>query len=142
MPRESTSAARRGEAAVGCGRPTRVLALLLMMVTACATGASTGSRSATVITAEELDAITVPTVYEAVERLRPQFLRSRGASSVRNPQPMMPVVYVGGVRYGGPESLRQLRTSDVQEIRYLNASDATTRYGTDHTGGAIVVTLR
>lgn len=142
MLNDSATVLRRGGASSGCGALFRALPLLLMMVTACGAGAATGSRSSMVITSDELDAITVPTVYEAVERLRPQFLRSRGASSVRSPQPTIPVVYVAGVRYGGPDSLRQLRTSDVREIRYLNASDATTRYGTDHAGGAIIVTLR
>lgn len=31
---------------------------------------------------------------------------------------------------------------DVQEDRHISASDATTRYGTGHTGGAIEIRIR
>jgi hypothetical protein len=30
----------------------------------------------------------------------------------------------------------------IREIHYINASDATTRFGTDHVGGAILITTR
>jgi hypothetical protein len=53
------------------------------------------------------------------------------------------VVYIAGVRQqGGPAVLRQVRFGDVREIQYLGGVDATTRYGTDHAGGAILVILR
>ena len=32
--------------------------------------------------------------------------------------------------------------SEVGEIRYMSASDATTRFGTNHIAGAIVITTR
>ena len=35
--------------------------------------------------------------------------------------------------------LRELTIQDVLEIRYMNAMDATTRYGTDHDAGAILI---
>jgi hypothetical protein len=134
--------ARRIEAMTPYVR-TAALSVLSALVLACGSSGGPGARgSSNVITAEELAAVEAPTVYEAVERLRPHFLRGRGTTSMRNAQPALPVVYYAGVRQGGIEMLRQLRTRDVVEVRYLNASDATTRYGTDHTGGAIVVVLR
>jgi hypothetical protein len=40
------------------------------------------------------------------------------------------------------EILRSIRAGDVEEARFLNARDATTRYGTDMTAGAIEVVTR
>jgi hypothetical protein len=54
----------------------------------------------------------------------------------------MPLVYVNGVRYGEPQTLRNLRVQEVEEIRFISATDATTRWGTGHTGGVIEVMLR
>jgi hypothetical protein len=39
-------------------------------------------------------------------------------------------------------TLQQIRAIDVQEIRYLSATEATTPYGTGHVGGVIEVTTR
>ena len=30
----------------------------------------------------------------------------------------------------------------IQRIEYINAADATTRYGTDHVGGALLIKTR
>jgi hypothetical protein len=55
----------------------------------------------------------------------------------------MPGVIVDGTpQAGGVESLRSMRASDASELRFLNSSDATTRYGTGYTAGAIVVSTR
>ena len=50
-----------------------------------------------------------------------------------------PVVYVDGTRRGGPEELRVLRADQIAEMRFMSALDATTRYGLNHDGGAILV---
>ncbi len=114
----------------------------LVFAAACASsGHSRPRTSNNVITREELSALEVTTAYEAVERLRPHFLRGRGPTSIRNTQVTRPVVFVGGVRAGGPEALYRVLLTQVYEIRFLNAADATTRFGTDHAGGAILVTL-
>lgn len=92
---------------------------------------------------EDLERLDVANAYQAVERLRPDWLRGRGPPSPRNPQASLPTIYVAGVRQqAGLEALRQVRLGDVREIQYLNSADATTRYGTGHVGGAILVTLR
>ena len=95
-----------------------------------------GSRD--VITSEELNGIDVQNAYQAVQRLRPNFLQTRGNVSItQGAQPV--VVYVDETRMGGPSALQQIPIAEVKEIRYLNSSDATQRYGTGHTSGAIVV---
>ena len=52
-------------------------------------------------------------------------------------------IYVDGARRGDSTSeLRRIRVSDVDEMRFLSAREATMRFGTDHQEGAILVTLK
>jgi hypothetical protein len=48
-------------------------------------------------------------------------------------------VYLNNVRHGGVMSLRDILVTDIQEIRFISASDATTRWGTGHGSGVIMV---
>jgi hypothetical protein len=120
--------------------------LLLVVVGACASSSSatqagsTAHRgSSTVLTQDELAATATVNVYDAIQRLRPQWLTSsrvrRGASG----DPTQ--VYLDNNRYGTVESLRGLSLAGIQEIRWLSASEATNRWGTGNTGGAIVVLM-
>lgn len=93
------------------------------------------------ITALDIQALDgVKTAYDAVRALRPQFLRARPSGSVRNRQPVPIAVYVDGTYRGGTEILTQLQANAVAEIRWLSGTDATTRFGTNHESGAILVT--
>ena len=97
-----------------------------------------GSRDR--ITQEELANIDVQNALQAVQRLRPQFLQTRGGASQSITQgPVDIVVYVDQTKMGGPSTLAQIPISDVKEIQYLSATDATQRYGTGHGAGAIIV---
>ncbi|MEK6566904.1 MAG: hypothetical protein AABZ41_09395 [Bacteroidota bacterium] len=91
-----------------------------------------GMRDA--ITAEEIAAANAFNAYDAVTKLRPLFLQQRGSSP--------PVVYVDNVRYGTPATLRDISTTNIQRIEYIGASDATTRFGTGHSGGVIMVSMK
>lgn len=102
---------------------------------------STARRSnPSVITAEELARIEVSDALQAIQRLRPQFLQTRGATSFQQSSEV--VVYVDGSRLGAPSALRDVTVNDIKEIRYLSATEATQRYGTGHSSGAIVVTRK
>ena len=82
------------------------------------------------------------TAWDVVQQLRPHFLRERTPMSLAEGAQRLPVqVYVNGVQsISAPAvSLRDIRADEVIEIRYLNPSDATTRYGTGHLNGAILV---
>lgn len=79
------------------------------------------------------------TAYEAVVQLRPAFLRARGARSIRDPSPNARIVYVNDMRHGGIDVLRSIRVEEIDEIRFISAADATTRWGTGHAGGVIQV---
>ena len=101
----------------------------------------TSGSSRSVITAEELATANASTVYEAIERLRPQFLQSHGAVSMQDMTADI-LVYMDNVRLGGVDVLRRIEPGQVQEIRYVNARDATTRYATGHGGGVIEATSK
>jgi hypothetical protein len=101
--------------------------------------ASRASRE--VITRAQIEATPSQDAYELVQRLRPEFLRERGVSSITRGR-ALPVVFMDGVRRGGPEILRTLRSNEIEEIRFISATDATTRWGTDLTAGAIEVKMR
>ena len=127
---------------------TIIALALYIFVVACGSGPTPtgglGFRNRSVLTAEEIDASRSGgwTAYDLIARLRPEYLRSRGPSSLRTLAPTTAVVYVDDMRFGELASLRTFNTDQILFIQYLNAADATTRFGTDHFGGAILITTR
>ncbi|MCI0432055.1 MAG: hypothetical protein L0271_00195 [Gemmatimonadetes bacterium] len=123
----------------------RHIALILTVWTGagCASGGGPADRQdRNVITLDEIAAAELVDAYEIVQALRPEFLRTRGSASIRAPDPIEAVVYIDGVKTGPPETLRSVRREVLREIRYIDSREATTRYGTGHRGGAILVTTR
>lgn len=93
-----------------------------------------------VITEEELAKVDVQNAYEAVRRLRPNFLQTHGGRSSSITQGGQDVVvYVDNTKMGGPNALAQIPITEVKEIQYLNGTDATQKFGTGHGSGAIIV---
>lgn len=80
------------------------------------------------------------TALDAVRAMRPQWLRKRGLGSISRPE--MVKVYINGMLRGGPQALREVNSDSILSIQYMNASDATQRFGTDHASGAIIVLTR
>jgi hypothetical protein len=74
-------------------------------------------------------------VYSVIQQLRPRWLTSRGRGTIK-------VIVDGSPRMDGFQDLRSMRVSDVQEIEYLNAANATTRFGTGYDAGAIMIRTR
>ena len=127
---------------------TRMLILatfaLVTGLAGCASGGGGGGggprRDPNRITAEELADYTTLTAADVVRRLRPRWLQGRGAGTGGQNTPRL---IVDGAPMGDAESaLRSLSVSDIQEMQYMSASDATMRYGTNYPGGAIIVTSR
>jgi hypothetical protein len=52
------------------------------------------------------------------------------------------VLYVDNVKMLDMTGLSTIPATRVREIRYINASDATTRWGTGHASGVILVTTK
>jgi len=78
---------------------------------------------------------------QIVEKLRPQMLRPRGFASPNdaNTDASLPKVFLDDVSYGGVESLANVNASQVKQIQFIKAADATTRWGTGYVGGVILV---
>lgn len=129
----------------------------LVLVACSSTGTSSGTtnsgdaartttrRSPNLLTSEELSGAPELNAFEAIQRYRSTWLRVRGqtnfgAGSGGGEQGIR--VYINGARRGNLEELRRFRVTDIARMRFLNGRDATTRYGTDHSDGAILVTLK
>jgi hypothetical protein len=121
--------------AVGC---------LTAMLACSATNGTSGkkSHSRDLITQEEIQEDAAPNAYELIRRLRPHWLRSRGAKSLKfAAESSHPVVYVNESHYGDIDSLSRIAIRNITAIKYLNSGEATTRFGLDHAGGAILITI-
>ena len=120
----------------------RALLIVLLVVAACAhKGTTRQKRDPNLITQDEIERITAANAYDAVQMLRPSFLRARGSSAM-NGAPDMAIVYLDGMRMGGIGQLERIPTVGIVSIRYINAIDANQRYGRGHEGGAILVDTR
>lgn len=95
-----------------------------------------GSR-ANVITAEQLEDVGRVSVYDAVRRLRPAWLRNRGYDSFQQTSTVK--VYLDGQSYGSVADLRNMQTTNVATIQWLDGIAATQRFGMDHGAGVIMV---
>ena len=124
----------------------RLLSLFLFLTLCVQAGcahsiASTDSgevpRRSDVITRGDIDRTDAATAFDVVHLIRAHWIspsRARGQSPIR--------VYVDNVLRGGLEELRLIQSNQVKVIQYFNARDATTRWGTDHSGGVIHVELQ
>lgn len=100
-----------------------------------------------VITSIEINATPVPTAFDIVSRLRPNWLRagrtgSIGGGSVSS---QVTLVYLDGQRLGGIETLRTLTAAGITGMRYLDATRAATILrdpGSEAISGAIVITTK
>ena len=121
---------------------------LVLLVSGCGPsgGTSTATESHDVLTAAEIATTDATNAYDAISLKRPWFLQSRGPRSLTQAAPGQtneyPVVYLDRTYYGEIESLRQIPTIQIREIRYLDSNDATMYFGAGHTGGIILVLSR
>lgn len=117
---------------------------LFLALGACATsgaGGGTSRGSSTRLTEADIASDQSLDLYTIIQRRRPQWLQVRGGVTTSGPVTIA-VILDGQRQQGGLDYLRSIRGSDVEEVRYMNARDATTRYGTNMTGGAIVVVTK
>ena len=95
------------------------------------------------ITRAELEELPTFTARQAIQKLRPSWLRPRtstirGGSGTRHTA----TVFLDGMARGGLSALDGMDIREIEEIRFISASDATTRYGTGYPGGIIEVFTR
>lgn len=101
--------------------------------------------SADVIIEAEIRAGAYNNALEVVRNLRPRMLIPRGVgpdAQGTGATSIPIVVYQDDVRLGEIGSLVNIPADRVREIRFVNSRDATTRYGTGHSSGVILVTTK
>jgi len=124
-------------------------------------------RDRDVITREELQEVAArsPSLLQAVRTLRSHMVdTSRGASrgvrsmdvsppgrdaggaisglgTTRNTQTPTPILYLDGTKVGHLTLMRDILTTAVEEVRYLNPNRAMGELGLGHEGGAIMVKM-
>src|SRR6476469_4678459 len=78
------------------------------------TAAAPSSRA--VLTQQQLSATNARNLYEAIEKLRPDWLTSRGPTSVTDDSPSVASVYINGTMIGKAGALRDFAILDVTEV--------------------------
>jgi hypothetical protein len=117
------------------------------------------------ITAEEIAEAGVNTAYEAVQKLRSDWLRAgqrqmtvysradggsdsprsgdeTGSLSDASSRGVKLAVFVDGTELGGTEELQRIQSNRIEEMRYLSGSDAQQQYGSRYAAGVIQVKLK
>ena len=126
---------------VKSSRTAVLLAVALAFgLSACASSGGSSSRpeGATqnrIVRAELVDLGQLD-AYQALQRLRPRWTQMRAGAGAP------PVLYVDGSRRSSINDLQSMRVQDIEQMEYMSANDATTRFGTGHSGGAIMVSTR
>src|ERR1700693_5779425 len=124
-----------------------LLAVLASIGCAASSGTSgtpypAGSRKANILTFNEIAAAhaDVTTAYDAVSRLRPNWLASHGVTSTTagGTDTQYATVFVDGQAYGDIESLRNIPVYHVGEFRYYNITEAGAKYGFLRGSGGVI----
>jgi hypothetical protein len=147
--------------------PQPVMATLMFaIITACASGGASGGpvtagapsvatspsggpakSTPSLLIAEDLRKTDAQNLGDAIQRLRPEWLR-RGSARAANSmgtsrsaaEPL--VVWIDNNRAGGVEILAQMQISNVRSVQYFTPSEAESRFGTGNSSGAIqIVTM-
>ena len=115
---------------------------ILLAVAACSStggsgeaGVATPRRDANLITSAELADVSDRSTMQAVQLLRPNWLRRTG---FRND---LPSVIMDNQRYE-LDILETVSPDAVESLRFVSPSDATIRWGTGYPSGAIEVRTR
>jgi hypothetical protein len=108
-------------------------------------GANTWSApvpSRNVLTRVEIEDSHANSAWDAVVKLRANFLTSRGANSLLLKVNKEPTVFLDDVEYGDLGTLKNIPASSVAEIRFIEGWNAETKFGPGHAAGVIDVFTR
>lgn len=116
----------------------------LLAAGGCASAGGGSPQNPNLLTRDEIASANVSNLYDAVQRLRPRWLTSRGPRSLSGLSTDI-VVFQDQSMLGDIEVLRQLAPDIAIQIRYLDGSTATASLpglGSRHVEGAIVIQTR
>jgi len=93
------------------------------------------------LTGDEIRETSEENLYLAISRLRPRWLQTRARGSLTFGESTGPIVYLFGMQHGPVSTLSTMNVNEVNRVDFLSPIDATTRFGTGHVGGVILVDL-
>jgi len=123
-------------------RTTLASTWLVAGCAAASTQGSPGRGNGTQLTLTELAAANADNLYDAIAKLRPEWLSTRGATSVTDSSPTGVDIYMNGTFLGKADYMRDVRLLDVSSVRYWDAGQASARFGMGHPRGVIEITAR
>ncbi|MBV9108040.1 MAG: hypothetical protein JO306_01380 [Gemmatimonadetes bacterium] len=141
VPRLSLAAAACAVAALLCVRPAAAQA-----DSAATTAQPTPAPKPRVhhdrnaLSEDEIEQRHDANAYELVRALRPGWLRGNRGDTGLNADPV--AVIRDGMPMGSLGALRDLSLESVKEMHFYDGMEATQRWGTGHSAGAIVVTTK
>ncbi|MGE5749568.1 MAG: hypothetical protein ACM31F_06380 [Gemmatimonas sp.] len=127
-----------------------LVAAATLVLTACASSGAKptiSESSRDKVTSIEIANTEAATAYDLVNRLRPQWLRAGGTSSIGGGsiQNMVTLVYLDGHRIGTIETLRTITAAGISSMEWIPATRAAivlTDVGSDAINGAISLKTR
>lgn len=127
---------------MACSHWLKILVPVAMLACVPARPSTGPAYDSQLITEDEIVHSHAATAFDAIQKLRGNFLTSRGATTITARSSQYPTVYVDEQLYGDITILRAIPANVVATIRLYRAWEATTRYGTGNMGGVIAVTTR
>jgi hypothetical protein len=120
-----------------------VIAAVIASAVAAACAGNSGSGSAVerpnraIIAQSEMPTSGTESVYDVIQRLRPEYLRQRpqGGSSIL-------AVFAQGQKMGDVSELKRIPASSVTLIQHYSIEQAKNKFGMQYSGGAIELTYR
>jgi hypothetical protein len=95
-----------------------------------------------VITADEIEASQAANAYDAIKKLRGNFLSYRGRTSLHETSSPDPFVFVDDQAFGPISSLKTIPAIQIETIRLYRAWEAQTKFGRGLMGGAIAINTK
>ncbi len=121
-----------------------LLVWLFVGITACGSVSRFpgGRSSSRTINRAQIRSIPERSAYDLILFLRPRWLNARIKATIADPNPIYPHVYLDDFTWGPIGSLHDIPSQAIEQIDFLSALDATTRYGGGYMGGIIRVYTR
>ena len=83
------------------------------------------------------------TAYDAIARLRPNWLASHGMSSFGSSQGAYAIVFIDGQHHGTLATLRNIPANQIKDFRYFDVTQAGATFGLQAgTGGVIELRVK
>jgi len=123
------------------------LSVAIFAMSACASAGTGGSihKDYNLITQDEITQQNGSNAYDVISHLRPNFLKTRGRTSIQTPPTVgteYASVFLDSQYFGDLNTLRNIASINIKDIRYLPANEAVTRYGMQYGNGVIEIRTR